>query len=266
VHRRGIAAIVLGTLALAGCGQGAATNVAGGDTSRGKQLFQQSCGACHTLEAAGTSGKVGPDLDAAFGSDRSQGFAESTVRQVVADQIRYPGNYGADGPTMPPDLVKGDDVDAVAAYVASVAGQGGPETSTGAAAGAGAAGSTQQTTTQQSGTQQTGTQQTGTTQGGGGGGASVAAGKSAFTANGCSSCHTLKAAGATGTVGPDLDKLKSYAQTAGKPLDAFIHESIVDPNAYVQPGFQKGVMPPFSSLPASTIDALVKFLAASATS
>jgi cytochrome c553 len=35
-----------------------------------------------------------------------------------------------------------------------------------------------------------------------------AAGKGIFASAGCSGCHTLKAAGATGTVGPDLDQLK----------------------------------------------------------
>ena len=34
------------------------------------------------------------------------------------------------------------------------------------------------------------------------------AGKAVFTSAGCSGCHTLKAAGATGTVGPNLDQLK----------------------------------------------------------
>ena len=34
------------------------------------------------------------------------------------------------------------------------------------------------------------------------------AGKQVFETAGCKSCHTLKAAGATGTVGPDLDQLK----------------------------------------------------------
>ena len=260
-----VAAIVFGALALAGCGQGAGEVVKSGDVSRGKELFMKgqsgkpACSACHALKDAGAQGRVGPDLDAAFASDRAQGFAESTIRQVVADQIRYPGNYGSDGPTMPRNVVTGDNVDAVAAYVASVAGKGGVEPANGGTA-AGGGGTTQQTTTQQT------TTQGGGGGGGGGGGASLAAGKSAFSANGCSSCHTLKAAGASGTVGPDLDKLKSYAQKAGKPLDAFIHESIVDPNAYVQPGYPKGVMPDFSHLPSNTVDALVMFLAASATS
>jgi cytochrome c oxidase subunit II len=86
------------------------------------------------------------------------------------------------------------------------------------------------------------------------------AGLSVFTANGCASCHTLKAAGAAGKIGPDLDKLPAYAKQAGKPLEAFVKESIVDPNAYVQPGFPKSVMPSFATLPNEQLDALVKFL------
>src|SRR6478672_4067187 len=39
-----------------------------------------------------------------------------------------------------------------------------------------------------------------------------AAGLSVFNNNGCSSCHTLSAANATGTIGPDLDKLVAYAK------------------------------------------------------
>jgi cytochrome c oxidase subunit II len=85
------------------------------------------------------------------------------------------------------------------------------------------------------------------------------AGKAVFESNGCGSCHTLKAAGATGKVGPDLDKLPAYAKQAGKPLEDFVRESIVDPNAYVQPGYPKGVMPPFA-LPKDQLDALVTFL------
>jgi mono/diheme cytochrome c family protein len=41
----------------------------------------------------------------------------------------------------------------------------------------------------------------------GGESAAVAAGKTVFTAN-CGSCHTLKEAGTSGTVGPNLDELE----------------------------------------------------------
>ena len=72
---------------------------------------------------------------------------------------------------------------------------------------------------------------------------------------------TLKAAGATGKIGPDLDRLVAYAARAGKPLDAFIRESIVSPDAYIEKGFPKGVMPhTFASLPKDQLDALVQFL------
>ena len=86
------------------------------------------------------------------------------------------------------------------------------------------------------------------------------AGKAVFTSNGCASCHTLKAAGATGTAGPDLDKLPAYAEEAGKPLEDFTRESIVDPDAYVQQGYPKSLMPSFATLPKDQLDALVTFL------
>lgn len=98
-----------------------------------------------------------------------------------------------------------------------------------------------------------------------GGGGGSAAGKTVFVTNGCGACHTLKAAGSTGKVGPDLDKLPAYAQQAGKPLEQFITESVVKPDAYIQPGYPPNVMPGnFGSLPKTQLDALVKFLATSA--
>jgi cytochrome c6 len=54
--------------------------------------------------------------------------------------------------------------------------------------------------------EQTGETETATeteTEGGGGGGAE---GEQVFASAGCASCHTLSAAGATGTVGPNLDE------------------------------------------------------------
>jgi cytochrome c oxidase subunit II len=88
-------------------------------------------------------------------------------------------------------------------------------------------------------------------------------GLSVFKANSCATCHTLKAAGATGTIGPDLDKLVAYAKQAhAAPLSAFVHESIVNPNAYIQPGFPKNVMPQTfgQTLSTAQLSALVNFL------
>ncbi|SRR6266536_5818726 len=98
--------------------------------------------------------------------------------------------------------------------------------------------------------------------------ADLAAGKAVFQSQGCTSCHTLKAVGSTAKVGPDLDKLKQYAAQANRgPLTAFIKESIVTPNAYVQPGFPKSLMPQTfgSSIPPDKLGKLVEFLAHSAT-
>src|SRR3954469_950810 len=202
------AAFVVLALAASGCGSGVGRAVSGSaDTSNGKALFVQRCGFCHTLAEAKTSGTVGPNLQESFRPDYEQGFEESTVRQVVADQIRFAGNFGEKGPTMPKNLVKGQDVDDVAAYVAAVAGpRKGVSITASPTGGGGEAG----------GTTTTGTTPAG---GGGGGGADVAAGKDAFASNGGGACHTLAAAGTNGKVGPDLDKLKSYASGANKPIE-----------------------------------------------
>ena len=79
-------------------------------------------------------------------------------------------------------------------------------------------------------------------------------------------CHTLKDAGSTGTVGPKLDNVAADAKTAGKALEAFVKESIEDPNAYVVPGFPKGVMPPdfTTTLTAQQIADLVAYIVAAA--
>src|SRR5262245_59519320 len=57
-----------------------------------------------------------------------------------------------------------------------------------------------------------------------------------FTTN-CGGCHTLGAAGTTGTVGPNLDQVLP-GQTAAE-----ISESITDPGAKPTAGFPSGVMP-----------------------
>jgi cytochrome c oxidase subunit 2 len=93
--------------------------------------------------------------------------------------------------------------------------------------------------------------------GGGGGGGQAAApdGEQLFTSEGCSGCHTLKAAGSTAKVGPDLGKLKN--------ADAnFIRTSIVDPSAEVEKGYNDGVMPQNfgEQLSKEELDALVKYL------
>jgi mono/diheme cytochrome c family protein len=107
----------------------------------------------------------------------------------------------------------------------------------------GGTGTTEQPATTTGGTPTSGTTSqaaTPTETGGGGPAGNPAAGKEIFTASAqppCSSCHTLSEAGATGQVGPNLDDVLK-----GKDA-AFIHESIVDPNAEIASGFSAGIMP-----------------------
>jgi cytochrome c oxidase subunit II len=94
---------------------------------------------------------------------------------------------------------------------------------------------------------------------GGGGGAD---GSAVFASQGCGSCHTFAPAGSNGKIGPDLDNLAKAAATAGKSEAEFVRESIVDPGAYIAPGYQDGVMPGSygKSLSPAEIGGLVKYL------
>jgi mono/diheme cytochrome c family protein len=201
----------------------------------GKVMFQKNCGSCHTLAHANTSGTTGPNLDDAFRQDRIDGVKSTSIQGLVDYWIRYPNTQGV----MPHGIVEGQDAQDVAAYVAAVAAKSGKDT--GALATAGGV--------------------TGTT---------PAAGKQVFTGvGGCGSCHTLAAAGTTGTVGPNLDKdLKASCatpqskQVRGATLAQCIHTAIVKPYAYIPPGYKAGVMPSNfgSTLTPSEITALVNFL------
>ncbi|HET6546866.1 MAG TPA: cytochrome c [Solirubrobacter sp.] len=58
-----VVALTVGA-ALAGCGGGDDGGGGGSDTGGpGAQRFKDNCSSCHTLAAAGASGKVGPNLD-----------------------------------------------------------------------------------------------------------------------------------------------------------------------------------------------------------
>jgi len=87
-----------------------------------------------------------------------------------------------------------------------------------------------------------------------------------FVAQSCGACHTFKAAGASGTVGPDLDKLKQEAAKANRgPLSKFIEESIVKPQAYIEPGFPDAMPHTFGTqIPPDKLKQLVQYLSANA--
>jgi cytochrome c6 len=70
---------------------------------------------------------------------------------------------------------------------------------------------------------------------GGASAAMLAEGKTVFTTN-CGSCHTLKEAGTSGTIGPNLDELEPSESTVeqqvingGGPMPAFGNEGILKP-------------------------------------
>jgi len=83
-----------------------------------------------------------------------------------------------------------------------------------------------------------------------------AAGKKLFADNGCGGCHTFKAAGADGKIGPNLDEVLT-----GKDAE-FVKTSITDPNAEIASGFQPNIMPQNygSQLSSQQIADLVAFL------
>jgi mono/diheme cytochrome c family protein len=189
--------------------------VTSGDTSKGKQLFNLKCASCHTLSDAKSQGTLGPNLDDAFSSSKAQGFSQQTMADVVRGQIAYPDPEGP----MKPNLVTGSDANSVALYVAkcSAVASCGVTAATNAPPASGGAG--------------------------GGGKAAAPDGKAIFAAN-CASCHTLKAAGATGTVGPNLDQLKP-------PETIVAHQVTVG----------GGAMPPFKgTLSPAEITAVAKYV------
>ncbi len=80
------------------------------EDEEGKRLFIQSCKSCHNLDAVQARGVTGPDLDDLGGLDR----------QRVLNAIKK-GGSGQD--RMPANLLRGQEAQAVASYVAKVAGQ-----------------------------------------------------------------------------------------------------------------------------------------------
>lgn len=198
-----LALAVLAAVALpaSGCGTGNA------DEERGRVLFKQKCGGCHTMAQAGTIAITGPDLDDAFGPARASGQGESTIEGVVATQIENP-RPSTDNPavSMPANIVTGQDAQDVAAYVARYAGVPGAAPPTVP----------------------------------GGPGAQV------FADKGCGGCHTLAAASAGGVTGPDLDEVLP-GQTAAMIHESIVNPDAVIAKGYeagVMPSIYKTALTP----------------------
>ena len=79
---------------------------------QGLELFQINCGACHTLEAAGTDGIVGPNLDVRFGTGPKSSLQKSTYTTVLTTI-----QNGLKG-RMPKGILRGAQAKAVAQFVA----------------------------------------------------------------------------------------------------------------------------------------------------
>jgi mono/diheme cytochrome c family protein len=159
-----LALVALAALVVAASGCGT-TNA---DPQRGRVLFKAKCGTCHTLAQAGTTGVQGPNLDDAFAAARANGNDSDTIEGVVKAQVDYPRpDNGNASVSMPAEIVSGQDLDDVAAYVGEWAGVPGAEPPKVA----------------------------------GGPGAQV------FANNGCGTCHTFAAAESGGVTGPNLDEV-----------------------------------------------------------
>lgn len=153
----------------AGCRTSTAAPITGGFEDRGRQLFNAKCGTCHTMAQAGSQGNQGPNLDGAFKAARQAGMDEETVKGIVRYTIQHPrpSVEGYPGVSMPADIVTGNDLEDVAAYVARYAGVEGAKPPKAPGEGPGA---------------------------------------QVYANNGCGACHILAAAKSAGVSGPNLDE------------------------------------------------------------
>jgi plastocyanin/mono/diheme cytochrome c family protein len=131
---RGLPAL-LGCIAVSTAAAGCGVTSEHANVLNGKKQFVSHCGSCHTLARAGTKGVTGPNLDFAFAQARRDGQKSSTFAGMVHGQIQNPAREpqhdpqtGKQLPLMPANLVKGQAVVDVAAYVGMVAGAGGKDT------------------------------------------------------------------------------------------------------------------------------------------
>jgi mono/diheme cytochrome c family protein len=83
----------------------------------GKDLFVTNCGACHTLEKAGTDGIVGPDLDEILAPPSPTAPDPSTIEPRVLNAVLN----GIEG-RMPAGILTGEQAKTVANFVARCAG------------------------------------------------------------------------------------------------------------------------------------------------
>jgi mono/diheme cytochrome c family protein len=214
------------------------------NVSRGAELFAQRCAGCHTMDLVGAQGGATQIRD----RERVDG-PNFNVRRENRDSVLYAiRNGGFSGAIMPENIVVGNDANDIAAFLAKYAGSerktsditpasqpeagggGGSNTTSTQGTTSTPTTSTQDTTstpeantqgttsTPEANTQgTTSTPEANTTTNGAGNQQASAQGKQVFTQN-CGGCHTLKDAGTSGSVGPNLDDLKPDQATAQRQV------------------------------------------------
>jgi mono/diheme cytochrome c family protein len=83
----------------------------------GKELFVTNCGACHTLEKAGTDGIVGPNLDDLLAPPGPTEPDPATIKPRVLSAIE-----NGLGGRMPAGILSGEQAELVADFVSRCAG------------------------------------------------------------------------------------------------------------------------------------------------
>jgi len=186
--------------------------------ARGADLFAERCAGCHTLDVVGAQG------GATLIKDRERVDGPNfNVRRETTDSVLYAiRNGGFSGAIMPENIVVGREADDVAAFLSKYAGQERkaeitPQQPAGGGNANGGSTTTPPTNTQTTPEATTSTPEAGTTSTGAGAPQANAQGKQVFTQS-CGGCHTLKDAGTTGNVGPNLDDLKPDEATVQRQV------------------------------------------------
>jgi mono/diheme cytochrome c family protein len=87
------------------------------ELQEGKDLFVTNCGACHTLEKAGTDGIVGPELDEILAPPSPSPPDPATIKPRVLNA----NENGIEG-RMPAGILSGEQATTVAEFVSRCAG------------------------------------------------------------------------------------------------------------------------------------------------
>jgi mono/diheme cytochrome c family protein len=224
-----LAVVLVSVLALAGVGCGGSAKInpvrdsaKTGDVAHGAFLFmngaggQVSCAFCHPMKAAGAHGPFGPSLDQEGREYQSVHLSDREIRKLVLDFL-VNGRCGTD-PTdpshcMPKNLVTGQDAIDVASYIAQCSGKAGhpgcrPDDSVA------------------------------------GGNAEALTGVRLYRSLRCVSCHSISGNVAfgpsfKGLAGSQVKLANGKTVTAA---DAYLIESITDPDRKIVDGFSVGSM------------------------